>query len=117
MSEVVKGFHAVAMCDGTIVGQASSCDANAIATWCRHINAEVVAVDDPICWSTTGRARPAERALMQQGIWCFSTPTEKAARVHPTNHLGWMLQGAKLYRALDKTFVRFDGSRNSTPHS
>ena len=28
----------------------------------------------------------------------------------PTNHFGWMLQGAKLYRALDKSFARFDGS-------
>lgn len=69
----------------------------------------VVAVDAPISWSKTGRARSGERSLMQQGIWCFSTPTEKAADEHRTNHFGWMLQGAKLYRALDESFVRFDG--------
>jgi hypothetical protein len=60
--------------------------------------------------SKTGRAWFAERAFMQQQIWCFSTPTEKTAKAHSKNHFGWMLQGAKLYRALDKTFARFDGS-------
>lgn len=105
-----KGFHAISMRNCTIIGKASSCDATEIATWCKEIGAAVVAVDAPISWSKTGRARSAERALMQQRIWCFSTPTEKTAKSHPTNHFGWMLQGAKLYHALDKSFARFDGS-------
>lgn len=104
-----KGFHAIAMRDVTILGKTSSCDPIEIATWCREIGATVVAVDAPISWSKTGRARSAERGLMQQGIWCFSTPTEKAAIAHPTDHFGWMIQGAKLYRTLDRSFARFDG--------
>lgn len=103
-----KGFHAIAMRDRTILRKTSSCDPADIAAWCKEIGATIVAVDAPISWSKTGRARAAERALMQEGIWCFSTPTEKVAKAHPTNHFGWMLQGAKLYRALDKSFARFD---------
>lgn len=109
-----KGFHAIGMRDRTIVSRASSCDATEIASWCKEIGAAIVAVDAPISWSKTGRARSAERALMRQGTWCFSTPTEQAAKTHPTNHFGWMLQGAKLYRALDKTFARFYGSNART---
>ena len=105
-----KGFHAIAMRDHAILGKTSSCDPTEIATWCKESGAAVVGVDAPISWSKTGRARSAERTLMQQGIWCFSTPTEKAAKAHPTNHFGWMLQGTKLYRALDKSFARFDGT-------
>lgn len=109
MGGLKKGFHAIAMRNRTILGKTSSRDPTAIATWCAQIGATVVAVDAPISWSKTGRARSAERALMQAGIWCFSTPTEKAAKAHPTNHFGWMLQGAKLYRTLDRSFARFDG--------
>jgi predicted nuclease with RNAse H fold len=105
-----KGFHAVAMRDLIVLDKASSCDPTEIATWCKEIGAAVVAVDAPISWSRTGGARSAERVLMQQGIWCFSTPIEKSAKSHPTNHFGWMLQGAKLYRALDRSFARFDGT-------
>lgn len=105
-----KGFHAVAMRGQEVVDTISSCDPVAIVEWCRKNGATVVAVDAPISWSNTGRARTAERALMRQGIWCFSTPTEKAAKVHPTNHFGWMLQGAKLYRTLEKSFAHFNGS-------
>lgn len=107
---VKKGFHAVAMRDHLIVAKTTSCDPAEIASWCGEVSADVVAVDAPISWSKTGRARPAERALMQKGIWCFSTPTERTAKAHPKNYFDWMLQGALLYRALDESFVRFDGS-------
>lgn len=102
------------MRDRMIIGKTSSRNPTEIATWCEEIGAAVVAVDASINWSNTGRARSAERQLMQQKIWCFSTPTEKAAKEHPTNHFGWMQQGAKLYRALDKSFMRFDGSNERT---
>jgi predicted nuclease with RNAse H fold len=98
------------MRDRTILDKISSCDPTEIATWCKKIGATIVAVDAPISWSKTGRARPAERELMQEKIWVFATPTEEVAKAHPTNHFGWMLQGAKLYRALEKSFARFNGS-------
>lgn len=107
-----KGFHAIAMRDLTLLGKTCSCDPTEVASWCTEMGATVVAVDAPISWSKTGRARSAERSLMQAEIWCFSTPTQRAANEHPTNHFGWMLRGAMLYRALDRSFARFDGSND-----
>jgi predicted nuclease with RNAse H fold len=105
-----KGFLAVALQAGDVVSTFSSCHAKDIATWCRQISADVVGVGAPVAWSKSGRARPAERALMDSGIWCFSTPRKEAADRHPTNHYAWMLNGAELYTALSKnSFNRFDG--------
>jgi predicted nuclease with RNAse H fold len=106
-----KGFHAVAL-SGQTLSKFSSTDPKAIANWCGDLDATVVAVDAPIAWSATGRARPAERALMNAGIWSFSTPTEEAARSHVQNYFGWMLNGAALYRALQKRFEPFNGSND-----
>ncbi len=105
-----KGFHAIALHARHVVSTLASCDAREVAKWCEQIGAAVIGVDAPICWSRTGRARPAERELMESGIWCFSTPSEQAARRHPTDHYAWMRNGAALYAALRKrSFNRFDG--------
>jgi predicted nuclease with RNAse H fold len=107
--ETRKGFHAIGLRGTQLAGKVSSTDAEEIATWCAGIGATVVGVDSPIAWSRTGRARPAERALMEQRIWCFSTPSQEAARSHPKNYYGWMLNGAELYRELQKRFHIYDG--------
>jgi predicted nuclease with RNAse H fold len=75
-----------------------------LAQWCREVLAQVIAVDAPCHWSENGHSRHAERELMQKGIWCFSTPTRDTAVGHRTNHFGWMLRGAELFRALDDEF-------------
>lgn len=49
---------------------------------------------------------------MATGIWCFSTPSEQAARSHPNDHFGWMLNGAALYRALRNKFDLYNGSND-----
>lgn len=105
-----KGFHAVALRDGVYLDKFAARDAGAVADWCRSVGARVIGVDAPCRWSLTGRARPAERALMAAGIWCFSTPTMQAATVHPRNHFGWMLAGAALFRQLAATHALFTGT-------
>lgn len=40
---------------------------------------------------------------MEQGIWCFSTPTRQRAIEHPKNHYGWMLRGEALFESLKPT--------------
>lgn len=96
-----KGFHAVALADGAYLARFKSRDPEAVVAWCQcEIAADVIAVDAPCAWSADGHARPAERALMQQGIWCFSTPTRAKALAHPSDYYGWMLRGEALYRAL-----------------
>jgi predicted nuclease with RNAse H fold len=104
-----KGFHAVALGAGSALRKFWSREPAAVASWCVEIGATMLAVDAPISWSRTGRARAAERALLKAGIHCFFSPSERRALNHPTNHYGWMRNGADLYRALEQHFDRYDG--------
>lgn len=96
-----KGFHAVALTGGEYSGRYATSDVGRLVDWCRGLEGTVIAVDAPCRWSIDGRARPAERQLMEKGIWCFSTPTRQRAIGHPLNHYGWMLQGEALFKALE----------------
>ena len=98
-----KGFHAVALAGGQCAGRCASTKVRELVAWCHKMDAAVIAVDAPCRWSTDGHARPAERRLMEKGIWCFSTPTRQRAVEHPKNHYGWMLRGEALYQALKPT--------------
>ena len=103
-----KGMHAVALRDGLYHDQCSSTEPAKIVEWCRKtVQAQVVAIDTPCRWSTDGRARPAERALMteKRRIWCFSTPTRDKALHHPKKHYDWMLQGEALFTDLETTHM------------
>lgn len=95
-----KGFHAVALTGGKYSARFSTSDVAELVKWCREVKCVVIAVDAPCRWSKDGRARPAERELMEKGIWCFSTPTHQRATEHPKNHYGWMLRGEELFEAL-----------------
>lgn len=105
-----KGFHAVALRDGCYWDRFVSRSAAEIAQWCQALEASVIGIDAPCNWSADGRARPAERELMEQGIWCFSTPTKERAKNHPTNHYGWMLNGRELFDQLSESHPLFDGT-------
>lgn len=104
-----KGFHAVALTKGLSAERFHSRAAAEIREWCRDKNAHVVAVDAPCRWSTTGRARPAERELAAQRIFAFATPSREAAEAK--QFYRWMLNGAALYRLLEKEYVLFDGQQ------
>lgn len=100
-----KGFHAVAMTGGDYDRHLWTEDVQELSLWCiQTVRARVIAVDAPCRWSKDGHSRPAERALMQKRIWCFSTPTREKAVGHRTNHFGWMLRGEALFRALEDEF-------------
>jgi predicted nuclease with RNAse H fold len=100
-----KGSHAVALSGGRYADQFSTKDIDALTHWCREtVGAQVIAVDAPCRWSLDGRCRPAERELMQQGIFCFSTPTRERALAHPKNHFGWMQRGEELFQALESDY-------------
>ena len=105
-----KGFHAVAFRDGKYLDQFTSLQTAEIAAWCRRIGAHLIGVDAPCRWSATGRARPAERELMKEKIWCFSTPSREAAEAHAKDHFRWMLNGAKLFEDLETSHALFDGN-------
>lgn len=99
-----KGLHAVALVGGQYSRKLATRDVGTLVDWCcTDARATVIAVDAPCRWSTDGRARPAERQLMENGIWCFSTPTRQRAVEHPKNHYGWMLRGEELFKALESS--------------
>lgn len=99
-----KGYHAVAFTGGAYSSHMATKDAQELAHWCRAtVQARVITIDAPCCWSQDGRARPAERELMEKRIWCFSTPTRQCALDHPRNHFGWMLRGEELFKAFEPT--------------
>ena len=104
-----KGFHAVTLTDGEFSCRYASSDVDQVVNWCRTFGATKIALDAPCHWSADGRARPAERQLMEKGIWCFSTPTRQTAVGHQKNHYGWMLQGEKLFKALEASHPLCNG--------
>ncbi len=70
-----------------------------------EIRPEVVCIDSPAQWSTSGNSREAERMLSRLGINAFRTPAEdRAGAFH-----GWMRAGFQLYAALAATFPRYRG--------
>ncbi|HAL72499.1 MAG TPA: DUF429 domain-containing protein [Verrucomicrobiales bacterium] len=102
---VKKGFHAVLLEGLEVVATLQSTNAEEVAAWCREQEAMAVGVDAPCCWRAPGgSARVAERQLMREGIYCFSTPTEEEARNHPRGYYEWMLQGMTLHEALRRDF-------------
>lgn len=99
-----KGLHAVALEGGRYRAEFATRDIGEMVHWGVHTQqATVIAIDAPCAWSNDGRCRPAERRLMEQGIYCFSTPTEATAKAHPKKHFHWMLKGMELFEALAHT--------------
>jgi predicted nuclease with RNAse H fold len=86
-------------------------NAVSVAKWCQEFQASAVGIDAPCRWSLSGRARAAERALMKEKIWCFSTPTLEMAVAHPKKNYDWMLSGAELFHLLiEASYNLFDGA-------
>jgi predicted nuclease with RNAse H fold len=111
-----KGFHGVALRDGQYWAKFTTHEAADMADWCKNaVRASVIGIDAPCRWSTTGRARPAERALAKDRISCFATPTLEAAQSNP--FYGWMKNGAELFRLVEIDFPLFEGEpvQNAKP--
>ena len=108
-----KGFHAVALQNGTFVATLAHTDPALIVSWCRQLKAMVVAVDAPCGWSAGGASRLAERSLAIGGnkISCFATPTR--ARANRSNFYKWVFNGVRLYQQLAQHYRLFDGARRS----
>ncbi|HEV7672832.1 MAG TPA: DUF429 domain-containing protein [Thermoanaerobaculia bacterium] len=112
-----KGFHVVALQGKKYLDKKESRDPEVIVAWCRERKARFVGVDAPCGWSTDGRARPADRELMGEKIWCYSTPREDIARNHPKQYFGWMLNGAALFAGLkqERNYPLFNGNLTPVP--
>ena len=102
-----KGFHAVSLRGGQIVGKKADRDPIAIVKWCLENEARVVAVDAPCRWSADRKSRAAERAINGQGLHCYYTPTRELATGR--NFYQWVFNGERLYRALEQHYPQFSG--------
>lgn len=105
-----KGFHAVALRNGQLAPQHFTV-ASDVAIWCLAHSAQVIAIDAPCAWATSGGSRLAERLLAMGGvpIQCFKTPTRAAAVGRA--FYGWVFNGEGLYRSLLPQYRLFDGTR------
>ena len=105
-----KGFHTVALRNGRMDAQHFTA-ATAVEDWCLEQGAEVVAIDAPCEWASSGSSRLAERALKAGGetIQCFKTPTQASAK--RSAFYGWVFNGEKLYKRLKCHYQLFDGTR------
>lgn len=104
-----KGFHAVALREGAYLDGFSSPHSAGMAGWCRDIGACVIGIDAPCHWSSSGRARAAERELKAQKISCLPTPSEEAAHAHPKDHFRWIMNGMELFGALSSSHTLYSG--------
>lgn len=68
---------------------------------------DVVAIDAPPAWATTGRSRLTERELRWFGIQSFNTPSDERMADHPFYE--WMTIGFAAFRAIEESFPRYRG--------
>ncbi len=99
-----KGFHAVALRDGAYCAKFAAPEPITVTDW----GAQTVGIDAPCRWSSTGRARSAERQLAAEGIHAYATPSRAAAEGR--DFYRWMLNGTELYRCIEQHYPLFDGS-------
>jgi predicted nuclease with RNAse H fold len=104
-----KGFHAVALRKGKFMDRSHFSTALEASHWCRDMHADIVAGDAPCQWSTTGCARPAERALAAARIFAYATPTLEIAEAEAFYR--WMLNGTALYRLLEREYTLWTDGR------
>jgi len=104
-----KGFHGVALRDGQFEPQHFN-EAAEVEVWCEARDAQVIAIDAPCGWATSGGSRLAERSLAVGGetIQCFKTPTRTSAKGRA--FYGWVFNGEKLYQRLSLHYRLFDGT-------
>ena len=105
-----KGFHAVALRKGQFEPQHFT-KAEDMSLWSKDRKAQIIAIDAPCAWASSGGSRLAERSLTIGGktIQCFKTPTRISAEGR--NFYRWVFNGEKLYQSLLPHYHLFDGSK------
>lgn len=88
----------------------------AVLDTARHVNVDdlhklvpdfgpdVVAIDAPPTWASSGRSRLTERELRWFGIQCFNTPSDPKMAEHPFYE--WMTIGFQAFRSIEDAFPR-----------
>jgi predicted nuclease with RNAse H fold len=104
---VRKGLDLVLMDDRTVLDTARRVRVEQVADVTAGLGPDVVAIDAPPGWASTGRSRRTERELRWFGIQCFNTPSDVRMADHPFYE--WMTVGFAVFRALEPAFPRYRG--------
>ncbi len=78
-----------------------------VAAVADDLRPDVVAIDAPPAWASTGRSRRTERELRWFGIQCFNTPSDPRMGEHPFYE--WMTVGFATFQAIETAFPRYRG--------
>ena len=104
---VRKGLDLVLLEDRTVLDTARHVRVEDVAGATADLGPDVVAIDAPPAWASTGRSRRTERELRWFGIQCFNTPSDSRMAKHPFYE--WMTVGFSVFRALEASFPRYRG--------
>ncbi len=104
---VRKGLDLVLLEGCDIVDSARRVQVDHLARLVRDLGPDVVAIDAPPGWASSGRSRLTERELRWFGIQCFNTPSDERMAGHPFYE--WMTVGFAAFRAIAGTFPRYRG--------
>lgn len=102
-----KGFHVIALRHKKFE-TAHFYSAEDLRDWCLNQKAQVIAIDAPCGWSSSGHSREAERTLRlnRKIIQCFKTPTRNLAQ--KSAFYSWVFQGEKIYQTLQSHFDLYE---------
>jgi predicted nuclease with RNAse H fold len=104
---VRKGLDLVLLEDLDVTESARHVRVEEVARIVRDLGPDVVAIDAPPTWASTGRSRLTERELRWFGIQCFNTPSDTRMSEHPFYE--WMTVGFEVFRAVEGSFPRYRG--------
>ncbi|WP_342052398.1 MULTISPECIES: DUF429 domain-containing protein [unclassified Cupriavidus] len=97
VGDLNKGFHLVILREREIVCAPRSKDAADLLSVCIEHDVRLVGIDAPCQWSVGTAGRKAEKEMMKEQIFCFSTPTEEKAQLGRDGFYGWMLNGRRVF--------------------
>lgn len=104
---VRKGLDLVLM-DGTAVVETERrVHVDDLPRLVHDLGPDVVAIDAPPAWASSGRSRLTERELRLFGIQCFNTPSDTRMAEHPFYE--WMTVGFAVFRSIEGSFPRYRG--------
>jgi predicted RNase H-like nuclease len=108
-----KGFHGMILKNQQYEGQFATASPKAMADWCQQYNPSAIAVDAPCLWAETGKSRTAERAIYEEGIHSYYTPTQAIAEGR--SFYGWVFNGMALYQELARSWPLHRGEPENGP--
>jgi predicted nuclease with RNAse H fold len=102
---VRKGLDLVLLEGASVIDTERRVRVEDLARLVSALGPDVVAIDAPPGWASSGRSRLTERELRLFGIQSFNTPSDARMAEHPFYE--WMTVGFAVFRAIHASFPRY----------